>query len=127
MLPIQSISFSMLFYLGILSIFVGLSLVVVSFFNFKKNETTINPLSPEKATSLVIEGFYRFTRNPMYLGMLLILTGIALFFGSLSSFVLLPAFIAVMNSLQIKPEEEVLEKIFSQEYIDYKKRLRRWL
>lgn len=109
------------------SIVVGVSMDIISFLNFQKNKTTVNPLSPEKATSLVIGGFYRFTRNPMYLGMLLILTGIAMLLASISSFLLLPVFVLAMNSLQIKPEEKALEKIFSEEYLNYKKKVRRWI
>jgi len=127
LLPIRSVNFSILFYFGILCILAGLSLDIVSFLDFRKSDTTVNPLSPERATSLVIEGFYRFTRNPMYLGMLLILIGIAMLFASLSSFILLPIFVVLMNSLQIIPEEQALEKIFSQEYLDYKKKVRRWI
>jgi len=125
--PIGIIDFSALFYLGIISILVGLSLDVISFLNFQKNKTTVNPLSPDKATSLVIEGFYRFTRNPMYLGMLLILTGVAMLFGSFVSFFTLPVFVLIMNTLQIKPEEEALEKVFTDEYLDYKNKVRRWI
>lgn len=125
--PIQEYDSTLLFYFGITFIVLGLYLDVVSFFNFRKNKTTVNPISPEKATNLVIGGFYRFTRNPMYLGMLSILTGTALLFGSLSPVVMLPFFIYTMNELQIMPEEIALEKIFSSQYTSYKQKVRRWL
>jgi len=125
--PILQFEFQALFYFGIGLIVIGLTFDIISFIGFRKNKTTVNPISPEKATSLVIDGFYRFTRNPMYLGMLLVLAGTGLIFATLSPFVLLPFFVLTMNFLQIKPEEKALEKIFSEQYIEYKKRVRRWL
>ncbi|MCP3850593.1 MAG: isoprenylcysteine carboxylmethyltransferase family protein [Gammaproteobacteria bacterium] len=126
-LPIVIIKFSFSIYIGIACIFIGLCMDILSFFRFLKNKTTINPIIPENASSLVIDGFYRFTRNPMYLGMLFVLTGIAILFSSLSSFLLLPVYILLINTLQIKPEEEALEKVFSEQYLNYKNNVRRWL
>jgi protein-S-isoprenylcysteine O-methyltransferase Ste14 len=107
--------------------FASISFHFISFFNFRIDQTTVNPISPEKSTNLVINSFYRFTRNPMYLGMLLVLTGTAMLFGDLSGILLLPLFIFTMNELQIKPKEIALEKIFSDQYVNYKKKVRRWL
>ncbi len=125
--PVYNFDTPALFYIGVTFISIGLCLDILSFFNFRKNKTTVNPISPEKASHLVVEGFYRFTRNPMYLGMLSVLTGTALLFSSLSGFLLLPLFIFLMNNLQIKPEEAVLERLFTKEYLEYKKAVRRWM
>jgi len=105
----------------------GLALDVVSVLAFFKAKTTITPLSPEKSSRLVVSGFYRITRNPMYLGMLLILTGIALLLGSPLNVLLLAAFIAYITAFQIKPEERRLDTLFGEEYAAYKNRVRRWL
>lgn len=125
--PIKAFDSVIFFYSGITLVAMGLYLDIISFLNFRKNKTTVNPISPEKATNLVIDGFYRYTRNPMYLGMLLVLTGAALIFGALSTIFVLPFFVITMNELQIKPEEIALEKIFSAQYTNYKRKVRRWL
>lgn len=126
-IPIISLNPTLFTYLGIFFITIGLCLDVVSLFKFYKSKTTVSPISPDKATTLVIGGFYRFTRNPMYLGLLLVLMGIACLFASLSPFLLLPLFVSLMNGLQIKSEERALEKLFSAQYVNYKKKVRRWL
>ena len=125
--PLYLIAHSSLFWIALVSIGIGLCLDVMSFINFLKHKTTVNPIKPEKASNLVITGFYRFTRNPMYLGMLFILTGSAFLFGNIGSFLVLPFFILTMNYLQIKPEEKVLENNFGESYLEYKKSVRRWI
>ncbi|MEJ2315462.1 MAG: isoprenylcysteine carboxylmethyltransferase family protein [Gammaproteobacteria bacterium] len=94
---------------------------------FLMHRTTIHPLKPEMASALVTRGMYRFTRNPMYLGLLLLLTGLAIYMGSLTPLMMLPLFVMVMNSQQILHEERVLEEKFGEEYRAYKERVRRWL
>jgi protein-S-isoprenylcysteine O-methyltransferase Ste14 len=116
-----------LFWIALTCIAIGLYLNIVSFINFVKHKTTVNPISPKKASKLVINGFYLFTRNPMYLGMVFILLGCAFLFGNIGCFLILPFFISTMNYLQIEPEEKVLEKNFGKSYLDYKMTVRRWL
>jgi protein-S-isoprenylcysteine O-methyltransferase Ste14 len=94
---------------------------------FLMHRTTIHPLKPEDTSALVTRGLYRFTRNPMYLGLLILLTGFAVFMGSLTPLIMLPLFVMVMNRQQILHEERVLEEKFGEEYLVYKKRVRRWL
>ncbi len=94
---------------------------------FFKRKTTPNPFSPGNASKLVTSGMYRFTRNPMYVGLAIVLIGWAVYLGSLSPFLLIPVFIVVLTVQQIIPEEEILEGLFGQEYLDYKKVVRRWL
>ena len=113
---------------------VGLALIVVagsfdmwSLFLFFKKHTTPNPMKPQNTTALVSNGLYKLTRNPMYVGLLIILTGYAIWLGSLTPFLLLPVFYGLITEMQIKPEEGFLEEKFGQEYLDYKKRVRRWL
>ena len=105
----------------------GIATMLTGVFAFRKSETTINPLKPEQASSLVLTGIYQKTRNPMYLGMLLILSAWAIFLGSTIAFMWLPLFVLFMTKFQILPEEMVLQKLFGQEYSDYLLSVRRWI
>lgn len=105
----------------------GILLDLVSILAFLRARTTVTPLAPEKASSLVVGGLYRFSRNPMYLGLLLILSGAALWFGALANLVVLIGFVAYITAFQIKPEEEFLTEIFGEEYRAYQRQVRRWL
>ena len=98
-----------------------------SLYLFFKKRTTPNPMKPEFTTGLVTDGFYKISRNPMYLGMLIILIGVAIYLGKLSAFLVLPAFYILITEMQIKPEERMLEEKFGEEYLDYKRKVRRWL
>ncbi len=93
---------------------------------FKVAETTISPLQPDSATSLVHHGIFSKTRNPMYVGLFLVLLGWAVWLQSLSNVLVLFAFVLWLTELQIKPEEAALKRVFGQGYIDYCKRVRRW-
>ncbi len=94
---------------------------------FRRARTTVNPLHPERASSVVKAGVYRWTRNPMYVGMAIVLLGCFLSFGGLSALSGLPVFVWYINRFQIKPEERVLEAKFGSEYVDYRSSVRRWL
>jgi protein-S-isoprenylcysteine O-methyltransferase Ste14 len=96
-------------------------------FSFRRAGTTVNPMKPETSSSLVTSGIYKLTRNPMYLGFLLILLGWAVFLSSILAFLFLPAFIVYMNHFQIEPEERALATLFGQAFAAYKARARRWL
>jgi len=95
--------------------------------SFKKQKTTIDPRYPHKTSSIVTNGIYNYTRNPMYLGLVLILSAISIYFAARFSFFVIAAFILYMNAFQIKPEEETLEKQFGEAYLNYKARVRRWI
>lgn len=122
-----NISFAGQFYIAVSIAFSGLTIDLISVFVFFKNNTTINPLRPEKASMLVIRGLYRISRNPMYLGMLLILTGFGIWLGNPINVLLITSFILIINALQIIPEEKALLKQFGEQYFDYTKRVRRWI
>ncbi|MGI9221016.1 MAG: methyltransferase family protein [Woeseiaceae bacterium] len=94
---------------------------------FKSAETTVNPLQPDAASSLVDAGIFSRTRNPMYLGLLLVLSGWVIWLQSAGNFLVLVLFVLYINELQIKPEEAALRKLFGQAYVDYCKRVRRWV
>ena len=113
---------------------VGLVIIVLailvdssSVYLFFKKRTTINPLKPSNTKGLVTSGLYRYSRNPMYVGLLVILFGFALWLGSITPLIVLPLFYWLITNMQIKPEEVILEEKFGQEYLDYKKSVRRWL
>lgn len=95
--------------------------------SFRRARTTVNPLDPGAATALVVSGVYRFTRNPMYLGFLLMLLGEVFWLGSSVAVVSAPAFVIYLNRFQIAPEECALRKRFGAEFIAYAARVPRWL
>jgi protein-S-isoprenylcysteine O-methyltransferase Ste14 len=100
-------------------------LTVSSIGNFRRSRTSIVPIRP--ATTLVISGPYRFTRNPMYLGLALLTVAVALFMNSWWPIVLLLPVILVVRVFVIAPEERYLERRFGADYIGYTQRVRRWL
>ena len=110
----------------VLMILAGLS-DLSSLYLFFKKRTTPNPMKPEFTTGLVTNGLYKISRNPMYLGMLIILFGFGIYLGNLTPFLILPAFYIVITEMQIKREERMLEEKFGEEYLVYKNKVRRWL
>ena len=94
---------------------------------FQRARTTVNPLAPQKASALVTGGVYRFTRNPMYLGMLLVLTGWGVYLGNAAAWLGLPLFVALLNALQIRAEERILRQRFGADYDRYAAQVRRWV
>lgn len=105
----------------------GLFIDLVSVAAFIRARTTVNPLAPDKANALVMSGLYRISRNPMYLGMLMILLGWAIHLGDALAFLPAGLFIVLIEVLQIRPEERALEEKFGDDYRAYKKRVRRWI
>jgi protein-S-isoprenylcysteine O-methyltransferase Ste14 len=95
--------------------------------SFRRARTTVNPMKPEAATSLVSSGIYRITRNPMYVGLLFVLVAWAAFLSSTWSLLGPLAFFLYIGLFQIRPEERVLSELFGAEYSAYKARVRRWL
>ncbi|MFP5406472.1 MAG: methyltransferase family protein, partial [Gammaproteobacteria bacterium] len=86
-----------------------------------------NPTRPGAASSLVLGGPYRFSRNPMYLGVLLVLVGWAVYLSNVLAFVVLPLFVLYLNRYQIAPEERALSARFGASFDEYRKSVRRWL
>ncbi|MDA0147470.1 methyltransferase family protein [Vibrio sp. LaRot3] len=96
-------------------------------FEFRKAKTTVNPVKVEQASSVVDSGIFSYTRNPMYLGLVMVLFGLAYWQQNIVCFVMPLVFIFYMNKFQIEPEERALEMLFGAEYLDYKQRVRRWI
>jgi protein-S-isoprenylcysteine O-methyltransferase Ste14 len=90
-------------------------------------KTTINPIRPERASTLVTRGIYRFTRNPMYLSLLLLLTSYAIHLWSWLALAGPVAFVAYISRFQIVPEERALRSKFGSEFVEYKRQVRRWI
>ena len=111
--------------LGVFSFGTGFFLTGWAWVLFQQKETAVCPTEVPKV--MVTWGPYRATRNPMYLGIVLILLGFSFLMGSLPGFVGPPAFFFVIDTIFVPHEEEILEEAFGREYLDYKKRIRRWL
>ena len=105
----------------------GAAIVLAGVAAFRQAHTTLNPTTPEASSAVVASGVYRWSRNPMYLGFLVLLAGWAVYLANLVSVLLLPAFVAYMNRFQIKPEERALEAKFGASYTSYKQQVRRWV
>ena len=106
---------------------VGAGFDVAGLLAFRKARTTVNPLTPHRSVAVVSTGVYRLTRNPMYLGLALILLGLAVYLAS--PWVLLGplVFAAYITRFQIVPEERALQARFGAAYTAYRARVRRWL
>ena len=122
-----SFVFSYKLQLGIFVSTIGFLLLIVSIKSFIDNKTTINPLNLKKSTYLVTSGVFRFSRNPMYLGMLLFLLGTAIILNIIGGLIISILFIFYMNFFQIIPEEKALENLFGKNYRNYRKTVRRWI
>ncbi|RNC89794.1 MAG: isoprenylcysteine carboxylmethyltransferase family protein [Allomuricauda sp.] len=101
-------------------------IMAIALIQFLKAKTTTNPIQLDKTTALVTSGIYDFTRNPMYLTMLLLLIAWGLRLGNAFNTLLAAGFVYYMNHFQIKYEEEALLQQFGKEYQLYKKAVRRW-
>lgn len=107
--------------------FVGASIAVAGVQAFRRHDTTVNPMQPEKTAAIVTVGAYRFTRNPMYLGLALMLGGWAIFLTNLVALLLVPVFVTYMTQFQIKPEERALLEKFGSSFSNYMLEVRRWI
>ena len=124
---VESITFKYQGSLSVLFIILGSACALPSFKLFAKFKTTITPLKPSDATALVTDGMYQYSRNPMYLGLLLWTIASTIWFGTWFGIIINIVFIFLINFLQIIPEEEALLEIFGEEYEEYKKNVRRWI
>jgi protein-S-isoprenylcysteine O-methyltransferase Ste14 len=105
----------------------GVAVALAGVVAFRRSRTTVNPLRPETASVLVDTGVYRYTRNPMYLGMALALLGWGIYLSNPAALCGLFAFVAYMNRFQVGPEERALKALFGQAFADYQSRVPRWI
>ena len=110
-------------------LFIGLGgiVAVAAIAAFRSAGTTVDPRSPAKASRLVVRGIYRYSRNPMYLGLVFLLIAWALYLSNALGFAGLPLFIVAMNRLQIRPEERAMELQFGDDFRAYRQSVRRWI
>lgn len=120
-----SVPFALFIAIGIAAI--GIACSVTALRQFSAAETTVNPLKPDTATSLVQSGIFSKTRNPMYVGLFFVLLAWATWLQSLGNIAVLLIFVVALTELQIKPEEAALRTLFGVEYDQYCKRVGRWL
>ncbi|MGZ8394113.1 MAG: methyltransferase family protein [Nitrospira sp.] len=106
---------------------IGIATAGTGVFSFSRAKTTVNPMKPDSSSALVMSGIYRLTRNPMYLGILLLLIGWGIFLSNALAFLILPGFVLYMNRFQIEPEERALTRLFGQAFVTYRSQVRRWI
>ena len=94
---------------------------------FRKAKTTVNPLQPQSATSLVVSGVFSLSRNPMYVGVAFILLAWSIYLGSSWALLGVVGFVIFINQFQIAPEERAMLALFGEEFVSYSKKVRRWL
>jgi protein-S-isoprenylcysteine O-methyltransferase Ste14 len=111
--------------LGIVPLACGIALNLVADKAFHQAQTTVKPF--EQSTALITTGVFRISRNPMYLGYVLILIGVALIVRSLSPYVVLPIFAILMDRVFIRVEEQMLEEQFGQAWLEHAQKVRRWV
>ncbi len=105
----------------------GVILGVNAWGAFKEEGTSIDPMHPDKASTLVTEGIYEYSRNPMYVGLLLMLTAFSVYFGSLIAHAIVVGFFFYITKYQIIPEEKILAEKFGDDFEQYKNKTHRWL
>lgn len=105
----------------------GILFIVAGLVQFRRARTTVNPMKPDTTSSLVTGGIYRFTRNPMYLGLALLLLAVVVFFSNPLGLAAVVVFVVWMNEFQIAPEERALRARFGDVFGEYCARVRRWL
>ena len=105
----------------------GFGIAIAGIVQFRRHSTTVDPLNPDRASALVTDGIFTRTRNPMYLGLLLVLIGYGFWLSSLSALLISLVFIPLITASQISTEERVMEDLFGEAYRSYKQRTRRWL
>jgi protein-S-isoprenylcysteine O-methyltransferase Ste14 len=105
----------------------GIAVALAGVNSFMRAKTTVNPTTPNSASSLVDSGIYRFTRNPMYLGLMSMLLGWAVFLASPLTLIGALVFVVYMNRFQIRPEEKALLNMFGAAFLQYQAKVRRWL
>jgi protein-S-isoprenylcysteine O-methyltransferase Ste14 len=111
--------------LGLVALAGGILINVVAERAFRRAGTTVKPF--EDSAALITSGVYRLSRHPMYLGLVLILVGIAVLLGSLTPFFVIPAFAILLDRRFIVVEERMLGQRFGESWVEYKAGVRRWI
>jgi protein-S-isoprenylcysteine O-methyltransferase Ste14 len=125
-LPSLSINIPLRFWIVAAFVLSGCAVAIWAIVSFRHAKTTVNPLNPEAASRLLVHGIYQYSRNPMYLGMLLTLAGWCVYHANVAAVVVLPCFVVYINQFQIRPEEGILGQKFGAAYQAYLTRVSRW-
>ena len=113
--------------LALFCLITGGTIIGLGIAAFRKAKTTVTPLHPDKASSLVTIGIYQYSRNPMYFGLFLILFSIGVYLQNIASMFVLPIYVWFISKNQIIPEEAALHKLFGEEYTYYQDKVSRWI
>ncbi|HTD91301.1 MAG TPA: isoprenylcysteine carboxylmethyltransferase family protein [Burkholderiales bacterium] len=113
--------------IAVVLLIAGVTIMLAAAASLIAAKTTLNPLRPLRASSLITTGMFRISRNPIYLGDLLILTALAVWLGNVINVVVLGVFVWTINRFQIASEERALTKLFGERYVAYCSKVRRWL
>ena len=113
--------------ISIIILLIGILILINPIFKFIKSKTTIDPIKFKKVNKLIISGIYKYSRNPMYLGLLMIVISTSIFFLNIFSITTPLLFYCWINRFQIKREEIFLTEKFGEEYMSYKIKTRRWI
>ena len=114
-------------FFGIFLLLLGFFILISAVKLFRNDKTTVNPLSPEQATKLVTNGIFKLSRNPMYLGMAVILASVAVFFNIIGGIISMALFCLYITKFQIIPEEKAMKELFAQDFERYMQATRRWI
>ena len=112
---------------AVIIILVGVAISLSGIFSFRRARTTVNPRTPGSTSTLITSGIYRFTRNPMYLGIQLALIGWGIYLGNVLSLLFAFAFALYIHRYQIRPEERFLLEKFGTDFAAYKAKVRPWI
>ncbi len=112
---------------AIAAIVFGVLVAAAGIVAFRRARTTLNPHDPSRTSSIVDGGIFRFTRNPMYLGLTMTLLGVTCWRGTWLGLLVIAGFVAYITRFQIEPEERMLSARFGDAYLAYRARVRRWL
>ena len=118
-----AVTISLVTLLMVIAIVIGF----LAIYSFRVHQTTVNPTKPEKSSQVVDSGIYKYSRNPMYLAMLLSLVAYACYLQNPLNLLICVLFVWFITKYQIVPEERMLIKLFDEDYINYKNKVRRWL
>lgn len=105
----------------------GIVIALAGVAAFREAQTTVDPTTPQASSAIVASGVYRWSRNPMYVGFLLVLVGWGVHLSNAASALVVPLFVVYMNRFQIQPEERALAAKFGDDYTKYMQRVRRWV
>lgn len=113
--------------LGVSLLIIGILFILPAGLHFIKAKTTVDPRVPHKSHVLVVNGLYKISRNPMYMGMLLCLLSLSFYQGNILNLLICIAFILYLQRFQIQPEERFLTEKFGRQYLEYCQKVRRWI